>query len=458
MENKIIFNKEVLQKAIETAKKVVKSRPVVPILENYLLLVEPDKVSIIAGDLQNYIEVELDGGYEMRPQTKFEVLLTPDTLTFLKKMELQPLTLAAFEEFEESYPKWTKDFEGVQIRENFYFFGGSQQERDKFLTEFDRLIRRSQARLEDEMITKEEHENNVLLTNAARAEFEALTMQTISKGFVYTIQDDEGEAKYSSDDAQDFPKVPETSEDMYIFAPEEIGELKGLADYMSKDETRPAMCGIHLGYNEGKLNLVATDGHVLKVVNLPAWDEAERHEQLAIIPRECVRILNLLIKPTHAVTIRKASNEHGDIQNLSFSFENVKVTCRNIDERYPDYWNVIPNESSTQLSFEVKPFVKLLDKTAMFANKTTKQIRLGINGSLKLTAEDLDLSKEYSGVFTGSYEGKELEIGFNADYLRKVVLGFGDNVTLEMREANRAAVIREGNTLALVMPVMLSQY
>jgi DNA polymerase III sliding clamp (beta) subunit (PCNA family) len=85
-------------------------------------------------------------------------------------------------------------------------------------------------------------------------------------------------------------------------------------------------------------------------------------------------------------------------------------------------------------------------------------VRLSLNGSNKISAEDLDFSNEYCAEVGGSYEGEPIEMGFNANFLRDTIKSFGDTFTLEMTAPNKAAVIREGHSLALVMPVMLNQY
>jgi DNA polymerase-3 subunit beta len=110
-------------------------------------------------------------------------------------------------------------------------------------------------------------------------------------------------------------------------------------------------------------------------------------------------------------------------------------------------------------------FLQAIRRVAIFANKTTHQVRLRIAGSeLTVNAEDLDFANEATERLTCSYQGKDIEIGFNSRFLADMLNNLGSpEVTLELSAPNRAGIIRpsepeeEGeDVLMLVMPVMLN--
>jgi DNA polymerase-3 subunit beta len=73
-----------------------------------------------------------------------------------------------------------------------------------------------------------------------------------------------------------------------------------------------------------------------------------------------------------------------------FKFENINLVCRLIDERYPDYEAVIPANNPNKLIIDRALFLNTLRRVVIFANKTTHQVRLKINGSeLNISSEDL---------------------------------------------------------------------
>ena len=109
-------------------------------------------------------------------------------------------------------------------------------------------------------------------------------------------------------------------------------------------------------------------------------------------------------------------------------------------------------------------FQNSLKRIAIYANKTTNQVILNISeGSLTVSAQDLDFSNEATEQLTCSYDGEPLTIGFNARFLVEM-LGIleSEDVKIEMSSATRAGILlpteeTEGEEiLMLVMPVMLS--
>jgi DNA polymerase-3 subunit beta len=150
--------------------------------------------------------------------------------------------------------------------------------------------------------------------------------------------------------------------------------------------------------------------------------------------------------------------------NAFFNFGQTQLVCRLIDARYPDYNAVIPVDNPNTLTISRTDFQNSLKRIAIYANKTTNQVILNIHdGSLTVSAQDLDFSNEATEQLACSYEGEPLTIGFNAKFLVEM-LGVleSDEVQMELSTPTRAGILlpnedSEGeDILMLVMPVMLS--
>ncbi len=84
---------------------------------------------------------------------------------------------------------------------------------------------------------------------------------------------------------------------------------------------------------------------------------------------------------------------------------------------------------------------------------------------LMLSAEDLDYYNEAKERLVCSFEGDDMEIGFNSRFFQEMLTNMDtDNVQLEMSAPNRAGIMvpidnenREEDILMLIMPVMLNQ-
>ena len=143
---------------------------------------------------------------------------------------------------------------------------------------------------------------------------------------------------------------------------------------------------------------------------------------------------------------------------------NIKMVCRLIDERYPDYDNVIPSDNSNNVTISKPEILGSLKRISIYANKTTNQVRFKISGSeILISAEDLDFSNEANERISCDHDGDDIEIGFNAKFLIEMLSNIeSDKVILKLSEPNRAGLLipedindNEDITM-LVMPVMLN--
>jgi DNA polymerase-3 subunit beta len=151
--------------------------------------------------------------------------------------------------------------------------------------------------------------------------------------------------------------------------------------------------------------------------------------------------------------------------NARFSFDNTVLICRLIDGKYPNYEAVIPKENPNKLTISRNQFLSSVRRVAIFSNKTTHQIRLKIAGAeLNISAEDIDYSNKAEERLTCSYQGDDMQIGFNSRFLVEMLGNLNaEEVSLEMSLPNRAGILTpidgldEGEQVTmLVMPVMLN--
>ena len=151
--------------------------------------------------------------------------------------------------------------------------------------------------------------------------------------------------------------------------------------------------------------------------------------------------------------------------NVQFSFDETVVICRLIDGKYPNYEAVIPKENPNVMSINRIQLLNTVKRVSIFSNKTTHQIRLRIAGAeLHISAEDIDYSNKAEERLTCSFQGDDMQIGFNARFLTEMLSNLSsDEIQLELSLPNRAGIITpvdgldEGEQVTmLVMPVMLN--
>lgn len=299
-----------------------------------------------------------------------------------------------------------------------------------------------------------------------------LTIDFDVNDMALTIQASTGSYKMSFEDAQDFPKQGGLDGGMTFSFDSDVLQ-KALAStlrYASDDDLKPAMNGIYIIEDEdsSRYAFVATDSHRLTEFKMTGREREEGEP-----------LLKVLI-PAKALEFIKAKFADGDIElaydknKAVIDTGEVVMTARLIDERFPDYENVIPDTHSKKLVVSKADLIQSLKRVMIYANQTSKQIKLECkDNSVIVSAEDADFSNEAKEIIHANYEGEEeFQIGFNGNYLVEGLMGIpAEMVMLCMTEPNRAAIIKpeEGaidedyeeagvQIQHLIMPLMLSNY
>ncbi|MDA9906214.1 DNA polymerase III subunit beta [Cyclobacteriaceae bacterium] len=275
------------------------------------------------------------------------------------------------------------------------------------------------------------------------------------------ISSDNGRYKLSGENATDFPRVPTVSDGYSVnISSDVLGTAISNTIYAtSNDELRPSMTGVFLKLDETNATFVATDSH--RLIRYRRVDIVSDMSHSMIIPRKALTLLKATL-PSEVTNVAMEFNT----SNAFFDFNRIKMICRLIDERYPDYENVIPADNENNITIGKAELLSSLKRIAIYANKTTHQVRLKITGSeLMISSEDLDFSNEANERLVCEHDGDDIEIGFNAKFLIEMLGNISsDQLTFKLSAPNRAGLIEPSNKnenediLMLVMPVMLNNY
>lgn len=283
---------------------------------------------------------------------------------------------------------------------------------------------------------------------------------TVEDNSTVEISSNSGKYALAYAPGEEFPKAVVLDDPSKTIVPAEV-----LATAVSKtifaagnDDLRPVMSGVFFQFSPEGLIFVATDAH--KLVKYARTDVKASQVADFIMPKKPLNILKGILGASDA----EVAIEYNDA-NATFSFENYILTCRLIDGKYPNYEAVIPKENPNKLLINRVQFLNSVRRVAIFANKTTHQIRLKIAGTeLNISAEDIDYSNKADERLTCDYQGDDMQIGFNSRFLTEMLNNLSsDEIQLEMSMPNRAGILTpvdgldEGETVTmLVMPVMLS--
>ena len=271
----------------------------------------------------------------------------------------------------------------------------------------------------------------------------------------------EGRYKLAGHKSDEFPQLPAMTDTSTWEIPADV-LAKGFEKTVfatGVDEIRPIMSGVLMEMNENFLTFVATDAH--KLVRYRRMDVKSDMVASFIMPKKPINQLKNILATLADEPVRIEFNK----TNASFVFGDYVLICRLIEGRYPNYDAVIPKNNPNQLTIDRQTFLSAIRRVAVFSSKATHQVRFRIAGQeLTLTAEDIDFYNEAKERLTCSYQGDDMEIGFNSRFLQEMLANFdSEMVKIEMSAPNRAGIIipsenenEAEDLLMLLMPVMLN--
>jgi DNA polymerase III subunit beta len=224
----------------------------------------------------------------------------------------------------------------------------------------------------------------------------------------------------------------------------------------STEESRPILNGVLWELRPDRMRMVATNGHRLARMDIPASPAAASEPAELIVPPKALEQIRRLFGSDEEVEIARSEN------HLGFRSATTQVFTRLIEGPYPNYEQVIPRENDKAATADKAALTAALRRMSIVASDQTHRIRMAFaNGSCKLSVQTPDLgeAQEELGV---SYEGDPLEIGFNAAYLLEILKYIPtDEVRMTFKAPERAATCEPvgwddpASYLTLVMPLRL---
>ena len=226
---------------------------------------------------------------------------------------------------------------------------------------------------------------------------------------------------------------------------------------VSTEESRPILNGVLWQMDADVMRMVATNGHRLARMSVPASGSGMPKEDL-IVPPKALQQVERLFGPTDDVEVARSEN------HLGFRRDGTQVFTRLIEGPYPNYEQVIPKDNDKVAIVDRNMLTQALRRMAVVASDQTHRVRLAFNGGvLRFSVETPDLGEAHEE-FEVDYQGDSLEIGFNASYLLEVLKYIPtEDVKLTFKGPERATTLepvsREGEPpvdyFCLVMPLRL---
>ena len=223
----------------------------------------------------------------------------------------------------------------------------------------------------------------------------------------------------------------------------------------STEESRPILNGVLWELRPDRMRMVATNGHRLARMDVPATGQGGGQADL-VIPPKALEQIRRLFGGDEEIEIGKSDN------HLGFRSASTQIFTRLIEGPYPNYEQVIPRENDKSLTADKSGLAAALRRMSIVASDQTHRIRMAFtNGACKLSVQTPDLGEAQEEIAV-AYEGDALEIGFNAAYLLEILKFMPtDEVRMTFKAPERAATCEPvgwddpASYMTLVMPLRL---
>ncbi|MFW5967841.1 MAG: DNA polymerase III subunit beta [Persicimonas sp.] len=261
----------------------------------------------------------------------------------------------------------------------------------------------------------------------------------------------------------DFPQILDASDaEMHPIGTDVLLDMIDKTLFsVSTDDARANLTGAFFKVTEDDtLLMVSTDGHRLSKIETspeqfsPGEQTPEELREGIIIPRKGLAELRRIVDPDGAeLSFGLVEN------NVVFHSGPMTMSVRLIEGTFPDFTQVLPEESDQKASVSKELFTQSLKFVSLFASPKTHNVRLALSDEgLELYASDPD-SGEGKKTIPADYDGQPVKAGYNYRYILEVLNVLeSDEVSLEIIDTLSPTLLRDPNNddvLFVVMPMRL---
>ena len=222
---------------------------------------------------------------------------------------------------------------------------------------------------------------------------------------------------------------------------------------ISTDETRYILNGLYFEPGgKGTVRVVATDGHRLSMVERPFEGDFKKG---VILPRKGLLELRRLLEEAPDAECFLGFGDSSAV----FKKAGLSMFMRLIDGQFPDYQEVIPKQGERALKLGRAMLLDTLKRISLLSEEKSHAVRIELSENrLRISSQNPDLGEAHEDIPV-TYDGKKVEVGFNARYIVDVLTVIStDDVLFELADEQSPGVIRptgDASYTAVIMPMRI---
>ncbi len=239
---------------------------------------------------------------------------------------------------------------------------------------------------------------------------------------------------------EQFPEVPNfKSAPMHISADIFNHFIQNTSFAITNEQSRFTLSGAKFMIEGDTARMVTTDGHRLAFIETKLSEKAQAENMDALIPKKALSELTKIA--------RDASGEisFGEDENhIYFEANGRLLITRKLSGTFPNYEMVIPKDNDKTAIFEADEMKNAIRRVALMADERTRSVRLTIRtGEIEIAAQSSEEGEAHEKV-RAEYDGEEVEVGFNSQYLQEFlnVVGAGESEASETEKETDGETVR----------------
>ena len=265
--------------------------------------------------------------------------------------------------------------------------------------------------------------------------------------------------------AEDYPTLPSVNVTEGFTIPlDELKTMVGKVKFaITHEETRFQLNGALLKVQPNKMEMVATDGHRMALINFPSGitGKGKKGSDLTIlIPRKALdEILRLEGGEDGTVRFGVSDNQ------LFFEAGDRRLLARMIDVNFPNYMEVISRDNDRRVMVDRERLLSTIKRISLVANERTRAVRFDFApGKLTVSSTNPELGDARETVPI-DYAGSPFFVGLNAAYVMDFLSATDTpSVSLDLKDENSQCIGKPATTgedlpydyLYVVMPMRLA--
>ncbi len=224
--------------------------------------------------------------------------------------------------------------------------------------------------------------------------------------------------------------------------------------------TRYSFDGIYFVVEDGRVEMVATDGHRLARIRKKAKAAARVAEGVIVATKAMGEAARLIGSEDERVQISigaggKEARSDQPPREVCMQVGKRLVWSRLIEGRFPPYKDVIPKDLDKKVVLPRQEFLSAIRQAALLTTEESAGVKLSFRGGKVVASSRSAEAGDATIELPVDYSGAELDMSFNPQFLTDVLRVIGDEtIEFSFKESATPALLKTGADYQyLVMPL-----